>query len=249
VRAICTRHPENEFIVGVSIDGPGEMHDAIRGVPGNFEKCLDTLAALQGMQLEFPKLRTSVLVTLMKKNIDAVPAMLREFADTARVDFLTVEVLRDQTPVEGLEAPPIAKLAEVHGLALELNRGLLAARQPDLMPAMISSLEELYRTQRVVRMTGLLDLDCQAGAATAVLEANGTVRLCELLESVGNVKEHGYDFGAVWSGDAARAQRAHILTRACSCTHCVNVGQSIPFDRTAENRRLARQRALEAAAV
>ncbi|NUP89580.1 MAG: radical SAM protein [Candidatus Sumerlaeia bacterium] len=243
---LASRFPGSRVIVGVSIDGPAEMHDRIRGVKNNFARAMETLDALRELQRTHPNLRLSTLTCLMASNIDAMPALLRELAGSGRVDYITIEPLRDQTPVPGLQGPPLDKLRAVQALSIELNTQLLRDRYPREMPSVVSHLVELYRTQQHVRTAGLLDLDCQAGAATGVLEANGTVRLCELLPPVGNVRDFDHDWNAVWHGPAARAQREHILTRACSCTHCVNVGQSIPFDAAAETRRRAAEERLTA---
>jgi MoaA/NifB/PqqE/SkfB family radical SAM enzyme len=44
VKGILESCPELHLEVDISIDGFGETHDRIRGVPGNFEKALDTLS-------------------------------------------------------------------------------------------------------------------------------------------------------------------------------------------------------------
>ncbi|MBN1476644.1 radical SAM protein [Candidatus Sumerlaeota bacterium] len=249
VGALTSCFPQNRVIVGVSIDGPAEMHDQIRGVKDNFAKAMRTLDQLRDLQRERPNLRLTTLTCLMEKNAAAMPDLLRGFADSGRVDFVTVEPLREQTPVDGLRAPSHETLKSIQDLALELNIRLLAERYPEEMPSIVSHLDELYGIQQRMRIRGVLDLDCQAGAATGVLEANGTVRLCELLEPVGNVRDFDHDWNAVWHSEPARRQREHILTRACSCTHCVNVGQSIAFDAEAEARRRETERQLAARAA
>jgi len=236
VDALCMRFPQNRVVVGISIDGPAEMHDRVRGVKDNFAKAMRTLDELNDLKTKRPNLRLTTLTCLMDKNIDPMFDLLRGFADSGRVDYVTIEPLRDQTPFEGLRGPSHEKLKAIHDLSLELNTRLMRERQPEEFPHVVAHLHELYRVQQQMRIRGVLDLDCQAGEHTAVLEANGTVRLCELLDPVGNVKDHGYDWNAVWDSERARAQRAEILTRSCSCTHCVNVGQSIAFDEAAGRR-------------
>ncbi len=244
VAEIATRFPENRLIVGVSLDGPAAMHDKIRGVPGNFDRCLETLAALHALKREHPNLRLTTLTTLMADNADATPDLLRDLAAGGQVDFVTVEPLREQTPEENLEPPSLAQMTRIHELVIEINTRLLTERHPREMPSIVSHLVELFRAQRVVRTTGLLDFDCQAGGITGVLDSNGDVRLCELLDPAGNVRESGHDWRTVWTSARASTQRDLIRTRACSCTHCVNVGQSIALDPAAEARRRAAEERL-----
>src|SRR5258705_337318 len=60
---------------------------------------------------------------------------------------------------------------------------------------------------------------CHAGRISGVLDARGEVRMCELREAVGNVKDTGYDFGKLWFSPDADAQRASIKAKECHCTH------------------------------
>jgi hypothetical protein len=61
-------------------------------------------------------------------------------------------------------------------------------------------------------------IDCYAGWASAQLAPDGHVwGCCVRAESVGNVRDHGYDFGNVWFGARADAFRASVKARACAC--------------------------------
>jgi MoaA/NifB/PqqE/SkfB family radical SAM enzyme len=54
VKGILESCPELHLEVDISIDGFGETHDRIRGVPGNFEKALDTLSDLEALRSQWP---------------------------------------------------------------------------------------------------------------------------------------------------------------------------------------------------
>jgi len=61
---------------------------------------------------------------------------------------------------------------------------------------------------------------CEAGRVAGVLMPEGDVYPCELwADKIGNVRESGYDFPAVWSSERARAARAEIVSTHCSCYH------------------------------
>ena len=71
---------------------------------------------------------------------------------------------------------------------------------------------------------------CHAGRISGVLDARGEVRMCELRDAVGNVKDTDYDFGKLWFSPAADAQRASIRAKECHCTHSCFMSSSLVFD-------------------
>ncbi len=73
-------------------------------------------------------------------------------------------------------------------------------------------------------------IHCQAGRAIAVLQPEGDVNLCEVLDwSLGNVRAVNFDWKAIWEGEAAQQARQMIDTTGCSCTHECFLTASILF--------------------
>ena len=68
VDEICTRNPENRVVIGVSLDGIGELHDEIRGVPGNYEKAIETLKQLHALKAKHQHLRLTSLTCVNNEN-------------------------------------------------------------------------------------------------------------------------------------------------------------------------------------
>lgn len=54
--------------VSVSIDGLGRTHDGVRGIPGSFERAVETLARLSAVRGDHPGLGLSVGMTLTPEN-------------------------------------------------------------------------------------------------------------------------------------------------------------------------------------
>jgi len=237
--------PENRIVIGVSFDGFAETHDRVRGVKDNFKKSMETLAALCELRDRTPNMRVTTLTCLLKQNVGEVPDLLRHFDAETGVDFVTVEPLRGQRKDLELQGPTLVELKGVQSLASEINMRRLMERHPAEATLMLSHLDELYRTQQRFYETGKLGTVCRAGEVTAVLEVNGGVRCCELLDVVGNVREHGFSIPSVLQALAAEKQRREtILAGKCECTHCVNIGHSLNYDRKAEFHRLFRQKYL-----
>lgn len=73
-----------------------------------------------------------------------------------------------------------------------------------------------------------LPFKCQAGNSIAVLEPDGGVKLCELTETVGNVRDADYDFRKVLFSNKAGQVRTKI--KDCACTHACFLETSIKMN-------------------
>jgi MoaA/NifB/PqqE/SkfB family radical SAM enzyme len=245
VREILERLPENQVVIGVSIDAKELLNDEIRGVPGIYRAALRTLEELARLKGDFPNLRLTTLTTVMDVNQNEVGELLRDLAALGHADFFSVEPLRHAHPSEKIGPPDPEKLAAIHEICNELSLASLRERHPEDAALMLSHIRALNREQIHVMKTGRMRFDCLAGEIAAVLEPDGAVRLCELLDPVGNVRDFDCNLMAVLQSRAAREQIGAIRRRDCSCTHCVNVGQSLPFHFLSELARLRDQRRIE----
>jgi len=64
------------FAVQVSLDGYGEVHDKIRGIPYAFERTAQTLYMLRNLQSLFP-FRIQILTVVQKLNVENLPELSR----------------------------------------------------------------------------------------------------------------------------------------------------------------------------
>jgi MoaA/NifB/PqqE/SkfB family radical SAM enzyme len=75
-------------------------------------------------------------------------------------------------------------------------------------------------------------IHCQAGRAIAVLQPEGDVNLCEVLDwPLGNLRESDFDWRAIWEGSRAEEARRMIDSTGCTCTHECFLTASILFGR------------------
>ncbi len=68
VARICAECPESQIGINLSLDGIGEEHDDIRGVPGNWEKSMATWAQLKELQKSHPNLVLTVHTVVSRFN-------------------------------------------------------------------------------------------------------------------------------------------------------------------------------------
>ena len=82
----CRFFHDNNFLVGLSLDGPRELHDIYRqdkGGQGTFERVMKTVRLLQKHKVEF-----NILCTVNSKNADYPLAVYRFFRDVARTPYI-----------------------------------------------------------------------------------------------------------------------------------------------------------------
>jgi uncharacterized protein len=126
----CEFFHENDFLIGISIDGPGELHNAHRvdksGRP-TFDRVMGGLRLLQKHGVEY-----NVLVTVNRINADhplEVYRFLRDEVKTSWIQFIpAIERLKDGRNWLGPGSSGMCVFDPIcgHGLALEHNGDLYA---------------------------------------------------------------------------------------------------------------------------
>ncbi len=252
--AVLTSHSQILLTIGVSLDGMEATHDAIRGVKGNFQYVFRTLEQLNELRDRLLKrLPTSgqlkfqiyTLTVLTQQNIGEVPQLIEYVKQHADVDGMMFEIIRGVPADSNLQPPSADEFEGIVRLMLETNFELMGKRWACERALRLSYIKSVYQLQAEMLRHGKLMVPCQAGVVLGVIEPNGDVRLCELLEPVGNLRDAEYDFKAVWLGPTAEQQRAWIRRTGCACTHCVNLGHSVDASGRARRRRMSFQHAFE----
>jgi MoaA/NifB/PqqE/SkfB family radical SAM enzyme len=133
--------------ISVSIDGPGDLHDAARGVKGTFERTATGLRRLQAAaRATRAPLKISINTTVTRESLDALDRMA-EVAEELGVDALGVNHLMYATPDE------VDQTLKILG---ETDRRLIATfvtTDPGVSPAAVaakmSALEAACRERRI----------------------------------------------------------------------------------------------------
>src|SRR5581483_5581651 len=111
----------------------------------------------------------------------------------------------------------ITPTAEMYSVAIDtLLESLRDQRRTGISAVTQAFRREYYeivkRTLREHRQV----IPCMAGVASAQIAPNGDVwTCCVRAESMGNVRDHDYDFGAVWRSPKAQELRRSIKAGEC----------------------------------
>lgn len=215
---IVADNPGRAFSILVSLDGYGETHDQVRGVPGNFERILKT-------------------VTLLKEK---VPAVLLGFSHTVtptsmqdslrcyelahELDIGFMYRLAHESPYLRNEGTPIwtqETLATVKPIIEELNRRIVADQSPaarigNTHYAQLAFYHEMMDYFEKPRRT----CECYSGTHSFLLSHDGEVYPCiNLAVSMGNIRHQHFD--EIWHAPQAEQVRVPIAEWKCHCwTNC-----------------------------
>ena len=133
--------------ISVSIDGPGDLHDAARGVQGTFERTAAGLRRLQdAAKRRAAPLRVSINTTVAAESLASLHAMV-DVAEQLGVDAIGLNHLMFATPEEAEQTAKIlgAPDASVIATFVTPDPGLDAA----VVAAQVAALQERCRVKGV----------------------------------------------------------------------------------------------------
>ena len=220
------RCPDTQIAVNLSIDHTGEKHDWIRGVPGAYDKAKATYAKLMELRDRYENLTINVHTCLCTYNADDLDVLFAAVKhDFPAVSFHSFEMLRGDQLDKSIQPITTDRYREL--LPKLEAYWATYARYDDFLRFM-----KVYtrRMELAVLEQQTQVRPCHAGTVSGVLDARGEVRLCELREPVGNVRDTNFDFTRLWFSPEADRQRASIRAKECHCTHSCFMASSLAFD-------------------
>jgi MoaA/NifB/PqqE/SkfB family radical SAM enzyme len=215
VEAICRSCPETQVIINLSLDGVGEVHDRIRGIPGNFEKFEANYRALR--ELDLPNLNIGIHSVISNFNVDHAPKLF-DYALSIKPDAYITEIAEQRMELDTVDlaiTPSLDKYSAVIDM--------LIARIRTQHFSGISKITEAFRIEYYQLVKQILAqetqvIPCFAGWASAQIYANGEVWPCCIRADVmTNLRDVDYDFKAVWNSPAADRIRDSIRAKECHC--------------------------------
>ena len=199
VRAMARREPE--IGVAVSLDGPPEMHDRMRGVPGAYDRAMATVRGLQ--EAGFRNLRLAFTLTPRERE-------LRRRSTRSRANSASSSPARCST------APSITSTSR------RPKRGSEAELRRQIAPAIRGELRSLSpkRWARAYFMGGLCrfaagrgrPLPCRAGRDFFFMSPSGDVFTCNAVPfQMGDLSRQSFD--QIW--DSLEASNARASADCC----------------------------------
>ncbi len=239
---IMQRFPDLNVNLDFSIDGIGPDHDFIRGVPGAYDKIMGTYAQARQWKQKYPGLRLGMSAVLSSFNRDKVIGLLDHMESEFEFDRREVMLARGSTREPVARDVPIETYEQAHNWIKEHDRAISRAPFARLNYQLALMMREsLIRTVKQDRM----QMPCLAGSKLVVIDADGTVRPCEILQVLfpegrpekdlddfvlGRARDADYDITRIYSSEKARQVRRFIRESHCYCSFECALFNNIVFN-------------------
>jgi MoaA/NifB/PqqE/SkfB family radical SAM enzyme len=219
VNQMLKDNPNLRLTITMSVDEIGVKHDANRNFPGLFAKMVKTYTLLRS--IKSTRLTLGFNLTVTPKNEANLKKIYQYLTQTLKADNVSSTALRFGPRLEGATFDPkeYKKLnrmieADLLGKKLSGQKGFIGS---DIYNAKTMLMH--YFVEKTLQEKRC-QTRCQAGRMGAILNANGDVYPCELLEQkIGNLKDFNYDFPALWRSMEAKNLRKYIKNTKCFCTY------------------------------
>jgi len=218
IERVLEAAPKSEVIINLSLDAVGVKHDEVRGVRGNWAHAMKTYAALKELKTRYKHLTVGVHTVISNFNIDSFPELCEYVSRELRPDSFITEIAEERVELDtvGLGITPTA---ERYTVAIDALLETLHDQRLSGIAEVTQAFRRQYydlvkRTLREQRQV----IPCMAGVASAQIAPNGDVWTCCIrAESMGNLREHDYDFRSVWTTGKGEQLRRSIKAGECYC--------------------------------
>ena len=218
IERVLKAAPTSDVIVNLSLDGVGVKHDIVRGVKGNFERAMRTYAGLKALKGRYKNFTLGVHTVISNFNVDEFENIYAFVRDELKPDSFISEIAEERVELDTVGmgiTPPIQKYQPV---IERLQEGIRKAEFNGVSRITQAFRDRYYDIVKRTLVEKRQIIPCLAGVASAQIAPNGDVWTCCIrAESVGNLREHNYDFRSTWTTVKADELRRSIKAGECYC--------------------------------
>lgn len=235
---LLERCPELTIDLNFSLDGLANTHDAIRGVPNNFRKTLDTMDLAEAKWKGVRRLRRNVVTVITRENYDELVALGLALMRDSDLDGHYFAVIRGNPLDAALKQLSPSDLTELH-------RKLMRFHEPyadKLFAHVPSPARQLARAYYLGTIRLHFDIHernhltnqpwpmaCTAGRTTIVIDHDGHFRACEMRDKLGRLQDFDFDLNAALNSVLMQREIDAIPAAQCWCTHSCWIQTSTRF--------------------
>ncbi len=217
VEQILASCPDTRVIINLSLDGVGEKHDIIRGVPGNFAKFEERLAHYFELRDAYPNLTVGIHSVISVFSVGHLDELIA-YADQSRADQFITEIAEPRVELDTIGLP-ITPDPESYSQAIDSLIAYVESKQFKGLARVTEAFRiEYYKLVKRILNEQDQVIDCYAGWASTQIYADGSVwPCCVRADNLGNLRDHNYDFKEIWFGEAIKEVRRSIAAKECYC--------------------------------
>ncbi len=235
---LLRRCPRSTVVVKLSLDGVGADHDRLRGTPGGFAKAMRSCERLARLARRERRLELGVNTVFCRENQARMDGIVDLVAGLDGVRAHTLTLARGDATAGGFADADLG----LYRRATARLEAIWSRRFHRFAGGALKAAHDRVRHRLVpeIARSGRRPVPCSAGRLAVVLSETGELWACEGRrgDPLGNVREAGYDVGAVLRSAAALRARDEIASGACACAHECNLLVDVLFQPRAYPRLL-----------
>jgi MoaA/NifB/PqqE/SkfB family radical SAM enzyme len=208
------------FIVcALSIDGVGEQHDRVRGVPGAFERLVESAERLIGLEKRFPRFSVSFQTTVSSLNHDHVHE-IPKFLSSRFPHHVYIATMATDSYLVGRDArEKLVWDARLSSAVSQLMKSAPITSPFDLIPQAYLGLAPDFVAN------GRSPIACRAGRDMVMIDPHSRLRPCDYApDAIGSLTAFDYDLRRMLLDPAIRAK----LDAYADCRDCFTPCQAYP---------------------
>jgi MoaA/NifB/PqqE/SkfB family radical SAM enzyme len=203
--------------VNVSVDGTGAVHDLVRGVNGNFEKCLKTISGLIALRSRYPNLRVGVHTVVSTYTVNSIEETVSYFGGMPLDNHIS-EIAEERWEL-GTKGRSITPFEDYSRVIPFLKQALGDREEGKLRRGLRNSYYDFVG--KWVREPERQHVPCMAGVASCHISEKGYLTCCCIRwvaeGSFGNLRDANYDIKRLWQTEEANKVRRSIKRQECAC--------------------------------
>ncbi len=212
---------KSAVVVKVSLDGLKNTHDALRDTPGSFERAMKTHRLLGKLLDRYANFELGINTVFCSGNQDEMDDIIDFVDGLDNGKTHTISLIRGNLLDPRFKDVDFGKYAHAIG-RLEQELKNKTADIYHFWGARLKAAQDIVQ-RRLIHQTALAKkrlLPCYSGRLNLVLRESGDVYPCEMLtETLGNVRNHGYDIRKLIGSERAAAVLDFISANRCHCTN------------------------------
>jgi radical SAM protein with 4Fe4S-binding SPASM domain len=223
VETILQQCPKSSVVVKLSLDGPESVHDALRGVPGAYQKTLATCRALGKLVDTYGNFELGVNTVFCRANQEVIDEVIDLVRTMNHVKTHTVSLIRGDVFRDDLKQVDLEKYKKVI-MRLENDFKQKLAARYRFRGAKLKAAQDILQRKLIYKaaQTTRRTFPCYAGKLNLVLTETGDLYPCEEFSEMmkfGNIREHNYDLKKLLQSKQGEKILEFIDDNGCHCTH------------------------------
>ena len=218
------------FVVFISIDGPKDIHDRIRG-ENSYKKLKETFVLLKKLSELYERLHINIVITVQDYNWKCFPGTISDLYNEFDPTSMSINLFRHHE----LNGPKIKEeIIAGYEAAINEYEKIRIKKSYGLVSNMFLKAKEKVQKDLILTVAkkDQFVTPCTAGNLSYVTMEDGSLKPCEILsDNLGSTNKENMNMNKLFYSQAAKDLRKKIKNTKCKCTFECAMSTNVLFNR------------------